>query len=75
MVVIEDRIWIVFNYFGIIPIENGLDWTIVRLPVLIDKPASGKINAGYTVDRKVNLFSLSRADIADFLRNQMDYNK
>jgi nucleoside-diphosphate-sugar epimerase len=55
--------------------ESGLDWTIVRLPMLSDKPANGKINAGYTGDGTVNLFSLSRADLADFLLQQVDNKK
>lgn len=32
--------------------ESDLDWTIVRLPMLSNKPASGKINTGY---RKLSL--------------------
>ncbi len=55
--------------------ESGLDWTIVRLPMLSDKPASGKINAGYTGDGTVSLFSLSRADLADFLLQQLNDKK
>jgi nucleoside-diphosphate-sugar epimerase len=55
--------------------ESGLDWTIVRLPMLSDKPANGKINAGYTGDGTVSLFSLSRADLADFLLQQVDNKK
>lgn len=55
--------------------ESDLDWTIVRLPMLSDKPASGKIHAGYTGDGTVNLFSLSRADLADFLLQQIDDKK
>lgn len=55
--------------------ESGLDWTIVRLPMLSNKLSSGKINAGYTGDGKVNLFSLSRADLADFLLQQVDDKK
>jgi hypothetical protein len=55
--------------------ESDLDWTVVRLPMLSDKPASGKINAGYTGDGIVRLFSLSRADLADFLLQQIDDKK
>ena len=55
--------------------ESGLDWTIVRLPMLSDKPASGKINAGYTGDGTVSLFSLSRADLANFLLQQTEDRK
>lgn len=52
--------------------ESGLDWTLVRLPMLSNKPANGKINAGYIGDGKINLFSLSRADLADFLLQQLN---
>lgn len=52
--------------------ESGLEWTFVRLPMLSDKPASGKINAGYTGDGTISLFSLSRADLADFLLQQLN---
>lgn len=52
--------------------ESGLDWTLVRLPMLSDKPARGKIIVGYPGDGKVNLFSLSRADLADFLLQQLN---
>jgi nucleoside-diphosphate-sugar epimerase len=55
--------------------ESGLDWTIVRLPMLSNKPASGKIRAGYTGDGKVSLFSLSRVDLADFLLQQVNDKK
>ena len=52
--------------------ESGLDWTIVRLPMLSNNPASGNIKTGYTGDGNVNLFSLSRADLADFILLQLD---
>lgn len=52
--------------------ESGLDWTMVRLPMLSDKPTSGKLNVGYTGDGQVNLFSLSRADLASFLLSQVN---
>ncbi len=55
--------------------ESDLDWTIVRLPMLSNKPANGKIQQGYTGDGKVNLFSLSRVDLADFLLLQVDDRK
>lgn len=55
--------------------ESGLDWTIVRLPMLSDKPANGKINAGYTGYGAISLFSLSRADLADFLLQLVDNKK
>jgi hypothetical protein len=52
--------------------ESGLDWTIIRLPMLSNNPASGKIKAGYPGDGTVSLFSLSRADLAGFLLQQLD---
>lgn len=52
--------------------ESDLDWTIVRLPMLSNKPATGKLNIGYTGEGKVDLFSLSREDLANFLIQQID---
>ncbi len=51
--------------------ESGLNWTIVRLPFLNNKPKSGKVNAGYTGKGVVN-FTLSRADLVDFLLAQVN---
>lgn len=51
---------------------SQLDWTIVRLPMLSNAPSKGKLNIGYTGDGKVKLFSLTRADLADFLIQQLD---
>jgi len=51
--------------------ESSLDWTIVRLPMLSNKPATGKLNIGYTGDGIVNFFSLRRADLADFIITQL----
>lgn len=55
--------------------ESNLDWTLVRLPMLSNKPATGKLNIGYTGEGKVNLFSLSREDLADFLIKQIGDTK
>lgn len=52
--------------------KSQLDWTIVRLPMLSNNPPTGKLNVGYTGDGQVKLFSLSRADLADFLIQQLD---
>lgn len=52
--------------------ESGLDWTIVRLPMLSNNPSTGKLNIGYTGDGKVNLFSLTREDLANFLIQQLE---
>jgi Trk K+ transport system NAD-binding subunit len=52
--------------------NSNLDWTIIRLPMLSSKPAKGKLNIGYTGDGKINLFSLTRADLTEFLIQQID---
>lgn len=49
---------------------SGLNWTIVRLPFLNNKPKQGKVNAGYTGKGEIHL-SLSRADLVDFLLAQV----
>ena len=50
---------------------SELDWTIVRLTMLNNKPKSGKIRAGYVGMGEVGS-GISRADIADFMLNQVD---
>lgn len=55
--------------------ESDLDWTIVRVPMLADRPTSGKINVGYPGDGTVSSRSLSRADLADFLLQQLHDKK
>src|SRR6218665_114603 len=55
--------------------KSSLDWTIVRLPMLSNNPASGNIYAGYIGDKNVKLFSLSRPDLADFLLQQIEDTK
>jgi hypothetical protein len=52
--------------------SSNLEWTLVRLPLLVSKPAKGKLNIGYTGDGKVKLISLTREDLTDFLLNQLD---
>ncbi|MVN23150.1 NAD(P)-dependent oxidoreductase [Mucilaginibacter arboris] len=52
--------------------QSRLDWTLLRLPMLSSKPATGKINIGYTGDGKVKLFSLTREDLAVLLIQQLD---
>lgn len=47
--------------------ESPLDWTIVRAAVLKDEPASGD----YTVSNTVKVGQINRADVADFLVNQV----
>ena len=50
---------------------TDLDWTLVRLPFLNNKPGQGQVKAGYMGEGKVNL-SLSRADLVDFLLSQLE---
>ena len=52
--------------------SSNLDWTLVHLPMLANKPATNKLNIGYTGQGKVNLFSLNREDLANFLIQQID---
>ncbi len=53
-------------------VNSHLDWTLVRIPLLLRKPAKGKLNIGYMGDGKVKLFLLTREDLADFLVRQID---
>lgn len=46
---------------------SSLDWTLVRLPMLTNKPAPRAAKAGYVGDPGIRLFSLSRDALADFL--------
>jgi putative NADH-flavin reductase len=48
---------------------SDLDWTVVRVPRLLDAPASGKIRIGY-LGADVST-QLSRADMADFILRQV----
>jgi putative NADH-flavin reductase len=50
---------------------SDLDWTIVRLTMLNNKPKSGKVRAGYIGRGEVGT-GISRADIADFMLNQIE---
>jgi hypothetical protein len=54
--------------------SSGLDWTIVRLTLLNNKPKSGKVKAGY-VDKGEIGAQTSRADIADFMLKQIEDTK
>lgn len=47
-----------------------LDWTIVRVPRLVDGPTSGQVRTGY-VGQGTGM-SLSRADLAAFLVQQLE---
>ena len=49
--------------------KSGLDWTIVRCTTVKERPATGKVNA--TLDGKGLKFSISAADMAAFMVNQL----
>ena len=50
---------------------SDLEWTIVRLAALNNKPKSGKVKVGYVGTGEVGM-SISRADIADFMLSQIE---
>ncbi|MGP8125562.1 MAG: NAD(P)-dependent oxidoreductase [Nitrososphaerales archaeon] len=50
---------------------SDLDWTIVRLALLNNKPKTGKVKIGYVGSGEVGT-RISRADIADFMLKQMN---
>jgi putative NADH-flavin reductase len=49
--------------------NSGLEWVAVRVPRLLDAPATGQVYAGYW-QAGVG-FSLTRADLADFMLAQL----
>jgi len=49
---------------------SGLDWTVVRVPMLTQDPATGRIREGY-VGKDIGP-RLSRADMADYLLRQVE---
>jgi len=51
--------------------DSGLEWTLVRLPMLSDEAGSGPVHAGYLGQRGARLFSLSRNALATFLLDQL----
>ncbi|MGD1054647.1 MAG: SDR family oxidoreductase [Nitrososphaerales archaeon] len=53
---------------------SGLDWTIVRLALLNNKPKTGTVKAGYVGGGEVGT-GISREDIADFVLKQVQDTK
>lgn len=51
--------------------SSDLDWTLVRVPRMTRKPATGKLTIGYHGDGKVR-FVLTREDLAVFLLQQIE---
>ncbi len=54
--------------------KSGLDWTIVRLTTLNNNPKSGKVRVGYLGRGEVGI-RISRADLAEFMLNQVQDTK
>lgn len=50
--------------------SSGLEWTIARITAPTDKPASGRIRAGFLGRDKVG-WDMSRVDVATFLVGQL----
>lgn len=50
--------------------ESGLEWTVVRVPLLTNRPARGNPKVGY-FGNGVTWPRLSRADFADFLMKEL----
>jgi putative NADH-flavin reductase len=53
---------------------SDLDWTIVRLAILNNKPKSSKVKVGYIGSGEVGT-QISRADIAEFMLGQIGDTK
>ena len=53
---------------------SDLDWTIVCLTLLNNKPKSGKVRVGYLGKKGLGMW-ISRADIADFMLKQIQEMK
>jgi putative NADH-flavin reductase len=63
-VIIEDK-----NRMEPIIMNSNLDWTIVRCPNIVDKPAKGTCNA--TLDGKELKLSISLPDMSRFMVDQL----
>lgn len=51
--------------------RSTLDWVIVRPPRLTNGPYTGRYRSGEDVTARTLLASISRADVADFMVNQL----
>lgn len=56
---------------GMIVRESGLDWTLVRVPLMNNESARGNVTVGY-FGNGVNWFRLSRADLVLFILEQLN---
>jgi len=55
--------------------NSELDWTLVRLPMLSDKPCSRPAVAAHVGDPAIQLFSISRERLAEFLVAQLSESR
>ena len=55
--------------------SSNHQWTIVRCPTLTNGPFTGKYIDGERIQSASILPSLSRADVADFMLNELQKNK
>jgi putative NADH-flavin reductase len=63
-VIIDDK-----NRMEPIIMSSNLDWTIVRCPNIVDKPAKGKYNA--TLDGKGLKLTITLSDLSKFMVDQL----
>jgi nucleoside-diphosphate-sugar epimerase len=49
-----------------------LDWTVLRLPMLSDRPNDRPVAIGYIGDPQIKLLGMSRERLADFVVGQLD---
>ena len=63
-VIIEEK-----NRMEPINMNSNLDWTIVRCPNIVDKPAKGRCNA--TLDGKGLKLSITLSDLSKFMVDQL----
>ena len=50
---------------------SGLDWTIVRPSAFTDGPSTGRFLVGFGPDKRGLSLKISRADLAEFLKQQI----
>ena len=53
---------------------SNLDWTLVRVLLLDDKPKTGDVKTGYSGHNELETH-ISRADLADFMLKQVKDTK
>lgn len=51
--------------------QSGLEWVIVRPPLLTNGPRTGEYRSGQNIEAKSLISRISRADVADFMLRQL----